>query len=271
MIIKNTENVKYFITLDEKTALHVQNGNRKLGKGIYTVNLVPGSGRLVVISSGETLSNVPGTCSGCCEDCCARWLRDEAGNVVTNKNGDKIVQGGGCYAIDDARTYNKTVIPSTGENTMLAIHDPDRYWSELDRFCNFNLVAAIRFHSSGEIPNFNYLRRLVDFARRHDCIKIYLYTKRFSWVERYIAENGGTYENAFPGNLTVNASIWHKNYENPCKLPEFIYDDHTEPELENLPHCPAVDKNGKKTGITCAQCRHCMNAKPGEKMCVYAH
>ena len=38
-------------------------------------------------------------------------------------------------------------------------------------------------------------------------------------------------------------------------MPEFIYDDGTEPDVAKLPHCPAVDRNGYETGITCSKCK----------------
>lgn len=42
-IAKNYNGVKFFSILDDNTRLHVQDGNKKLGKGIATVNLMPGS------------------------------------------------------------------------------------------------------------------------------------------------------------------------------------------------------------------------------------
>ena len=41
--------------------------------------------------------------------------------------------------------------------------------------------------------------------------------------------------------------------------------------LEKVYHCPAVDKNGHETGVTCAKCKRCIVAKRGEKTAVYAH
>ena len=133
------------------------------------------------------------------------------------------------------------------------------------------MIAAIRFHSSGEIPNYNYLERLIKFAAGHPAIRIYTYTKRYSFLEKYVASHGDSIEKAIPGNLVINVSIWHNNYNNPYNFPTFEYDDGSDPELASVAHCPAVDKDGNKTGITCANCKHCIYAMPGQRKAVYAH
>lgn len=237
-----TFDVKYFSALNEKTRLRVSNGNSKLGKGIYTINTLPGD-KPLTLKSGVKLTNVPGTCGGCCAGC---------------KNA--------CYAINDAKRYHTTVIPALADNTLLARHDPDRFFSEIDRFLAFNIVSVIRLHSAGEFMSYDYFTRWIAFAADHPDVTIYSYTKRFEYVERFI-QGGGV----FPANFILNMSIWHDNYSNPYGLPEFIYDDGSDPDLESVAHCPATDKDGHKTGITCAQCRRCFTAKPGQRTAVYAH
>lgn len=242
MLVKNSEGVKYFLTIDEKTTVRVQNGNSKLGKGIYNVNLLPGDMPLS-LKDGTQLTNVAGSCAGCCTGC-----KDA------------------CYAINDTKRYHNTCIPSQGGNTLLARYDRQRFFEDIQRFIDYNMVAAIRVHSSGEFLSYGYFCDWMTLAEKNPDVKFYCYTKRFNFIERYI-ESG----KEFPANFTINVSIWDKNYDNPYGLPEFIYDDGTDADLEKLPHCPAVDKNGNKTGVTCAACRACIVAKPGQKMAVYAH
>jgi hypothetical protein len=128
------------------------------------------------------------------------------------------------------------------------------------------MVSAIRYHSFGEIPSYEYLLKMVELAENNDDVKFYTYTKRFEWIERYMKEHF-----LFPSNLVINVSIWHKNYDNPYHFPEFIYDDLQDPEIAKLPHCPAVDINGNETGFTCAKCKRCLKAKQGDKIAVYSH
>ena len=45
----------------------------------------------------------------------------------------------------------------------------------------------------------------------------------------------------------------------------------TEEYLKNIFHCPAIDKNGHETGVTCASCKRCFSVKNGDKTAVYKH
>ena len=233
--------IKYESFLTAETHLHIQNGNRKLGQGIYTVNLLSGD-KPLTLKDGTILTNVSGTCDGCCDGC----KKD-------------------CYAIKTQLRYNNDV-PTWADNTLLAKYDVVTFFGELQSFINKNVVAVIRYHALGEIPSFNYLFKAVELANNNPNIRFYLYTKRFQWIEQYINTFGD-----FPKNFVVNVSIWHNNYKNLLSLPEFIYDDGTQSELESVVHCPAVDKSGNNTGVTCAMCKRCINAKQGTRTAVYAH
>lgn len=242
MLYKNLDNVKYHLTLDNETTVRIQNGNSKLGRGIYTINLLPGDAPLT-LKDGAQLTNIAGSCAGCCSGC-------------------KDV----CYAVRDAKRRHNTVIKSQGNNTLLARFDRPRFFADVQRFIDYNMIAAIRVHSSGEFLSYDYFCDWMTIAAKNPDIKFYCYTKRFNFVERYL-EAGNT----IPENFTINVSIWKGNYANPHKLPEFIYDDGSDPELASVPHCPASDRNGNKTGVTCASCRLCISAKPGQRIAVYAH
>ena len=239
--MKEIKKVKFETYLTGDTHVHVQDGNRKLGKGIYTINLLAGDEPLTK-KDGTQLTNIAGTCGGCCEGC-----------------------KGDCYAIR-TQIFRNNNIPTWAENTILATQEPETFFKEIQQFIDRSMVAAIRFHSFGEIPSYEYLTKMIELAENNPTISFYTYTKRFSWVEKYLDEH-----KVVPNNLVVNMSIWHKNYDNPYGLPEFIYDDGTEEDVAALPHCPAVDKNGHETGMTCAKCKRCLRAKNGSKIAVYAH
>ena len=239
--MKEIRKPKFEAYLTGDTHVHIQDGNRKLGKGIYTINLLAGDEPLT-LKDGTPLINIPGTCGGCCEGC-----------------------KGDCYAIR-TQVFRNNNMKTWADNTLLAVHETEIFFNEIQQFIDRSMVAAVRFHSFGEIPNYKYLLHMAMLAKENPTISFYTYTKRFSWVEKYLKEHGD-----FPNNLVVNMSIWHKNYDNPYNLPEFIYDDGTEEDVAKLPHCPAVDKNGHETGITCAKCKRCLRAKKGSKMAVYAH
>lgn len=231
--------IRYEAFINEDTHLHIQNGNNKTGKGIYTVNLLPGD-KPLKLSNGTVLTNIAGTCGGCCKNC----KKD-------------------CYAVKYCKFHYNTCIPAYNDNTILARYSVDTFFTELQQFIDRNIVAVIRYHASGEIPSYEYLQHMRQIAIDNPDVKFYTYTKRYEWIEQNIKEDG-----MFPSNLVVNVSIWNNNYENPYNLPEFIYDDRNETKL---PHCPAYDNKGRETGITCASCKICFKAKCGSKIAVYAH
>lgn len=230
------------IYVNENTQVHIVDGNSKVGKGIYCVNLLAGDVPLMK-KNGQLLINISGTCHGCCDTC---------------KND--------CYAIRTQcfRSTENNLI-SWGENTILAKEYTDLFFKQIQDKINISLMAYIRFHAFGEIPSYQYLKNMIQLAKNNPKITFYTYTKRYEWIEEAIREF------QLPENLIINISIWHKNYNNPYNLPEFIYDDHTEEYLKNIFHCPAIDKNGHETGVTCASCKRCFSVKNGDKTAVYKH
>lgn len=226
--------------LDENTHVHINTvGNGKLGKGIWNISLLPGSDPIKG-KDGQPLTNIGGTCKGCCKDC--------------EKD---------CYAIKYTKRYHNTCIPAYEDNTILAVHFPDTFFSEINEAINRSVVSVVRFHVAGEIPNAKYFKGLIKLCNDNPRVQFYLYTKRYKVIEKYY--------DLIPTNLTVNLSIWHKNYANPHNLPTFEYDDGVDPSLKDVFHCPATDKRGHETGITCASCKRCIYAKPGTRTAVYAH
>ena len=214
--------IKFESYLTNETHLHVADGNKKVGKGIYCINLLAGDEPLK-LNNGTQLTNIPGTCKGCCDVC-----------------------KGNCYAIKNQKMYN-TNMPSWNDNTILATQDVETFFKEIQQFIDRSIVAVIRFHAFGEIPSYKYLEKMFELAENNPMIRFYTYTKRFDWLEKKLEENGDN----IPNNLIINVSIWHNNYKNPYNLPEFVYDDGNEMEVSSLTHCPATDKNGFETGITC--------------------
>lgn len=238
----NNKKVKAEVYFDENTQVHIVDGNTKVGKGIYCINLLSGDEPLRK-KNGQLLINISGTCGGCCDVC---------------KND--------CYAIRQQifRSTEENLI-SWGENTILAKEYIDLFFKQIQDKINRSLMAYIRFHAFGEIPSYEYLEKMVKLAEDNPKITFYTYSKRYEWIENIMKEK------TLPENLIINISIWHKNYNNPYNLPEFIYDDQTEEYLKDIFHCPAVDKEGHDTGVTCASCKRCFTVKKGYKTAVYAH
>ncbi len=238
------ENVLYNINYDPAMQISLVKGNSKLGKGVYSYNLLPGDKPLSTKDKGQ-LTNVYGTCGGCCDEC------EEV-----------------CYAVSDARRFHNTCIPSLGKNTVIMRHNMDDGFSQIKERLIKKKAKVLRWHSSGEIMNYNYLLHMVKIAVELHDVQFYFYTKRFELIEKYRNECG-----EFPENLICNISEWKGNTEGYHLegLNKFVYDDGTDPEVAKLFHCPAVDKNGHKTKVTCDQCRRCFTKNDGRITAVYDH
>lgn len=238
------EKVLYEINYDPAMTISLVKGNSKLGKGVFAFNLMPGSKPIATKDKGQ-LTNVWGTCNGCCDGC-----------------------EGNCYAVRDARLHHNSVIPSVGKNTVIMRHDMDKGFKQIKEELTKKKVKVLRWQSSGEIMNYNYLLHMVKLAVEFPSVQFYFYTKRFAFMEQYLKECG-----ELPDNLTCNISEWKGNTEGYQLdgLNKFVYDDGTDAEIEKLVHCPAVDKKGHKTGVTCDECKRCFSGNKGVITAVYEH
>lgn len=238
------ENVLYNINYDPAMKISLAKGNTKLGKGVFAYNMLPGDEPISTKDKG-VLTNVKGTCDGVCGEC-----------------------ANACYAIRDTRRYHNTCIPSLGKNTLIMRHNMEGMFEQLKEQLIKQKAKVLRYHSSGEIPTYDYLLHMVKLAVEMPDIQFYFYTKRFGFIEKYLKECG-----EFPENLICNISEWKGNTEGfeLDGLNRFIYDDGTDESLKKLPHCPAVSSKGKPTGIKCEQCKRCFSKNDGHITVVYSH
>lgn len=230
--------------------IHISNGNHKLGKGLYNINLLPGDKPLTK-KDGTLLANIKGTCDGVCGECKQY-----------------------CYAMRDTTRYHNTCIPAQGENTRLCREKPEEYFKQLEKFLTHHKVKVFRFHSSGEIPNFDYFLRMNKLAVKFPKIHFYCYTKRFQILELYHQIYGDVAK-----NLVVNCSEWNGNTNlyNLEGYNFFVWDDGNDPEIAKLPHCRAVSApkvpggKGHSTGVKCIDCGLCWKKNDGHRIAVYNH
>lgn len=225
---------------DEKRA-RVTRDNEKTG--IPSFSLLAGARgdiyRGNVPAGLEALKECGGTCSGRCP---------------------------GCYA--EKTTRYPAPLVKLALNTLEAKSNPRRFIELVERelFTGNALTAprVVRLHDSGDFFNLEYFRACLDMITRHPETRFGTYTKEARTVNRYGLEN-------LPENLILSCSPW-KGVSKPIgNLPQFIYDDGTDAEIAALPHCPAVNKKGEKTGVKCCQCLHCYTAENGARWAVYPH
>jgi len=234
----------YPMTYHREMTISLVNGNHKVGKGIWCFNLLPGDEPLRNSTKG-LLTNINGTCTGCCTGC-----------------------ANACYAIRDAKFHNNSCIPAWSRNTLIMRNDIENMFEQLKKGLIKKKAKVLRWHSAGEIETYNYLLHMVKLAVEMPNVQFYCYTKRFDFITQYLKDF-----KKFPKNFVVNISVWHDNDKGYDfgKCNKFVYDDGTDPKVAKMRHCPAVDKNGNSTGITCAKCGWCFKGNYGRITAVYSH
>lgn len=272
-----TENMKPKYTVTTETAkLSISKGNSKIGKTIYAISTLPGDkDHMLTLATGELLTDIPGTCSGHCDECFNH----------------------GCYAVNSAKLHHNVVIESWAGNTILLREG--KLFDEVEQYINKknkkyqetgNLedaqIRIFRINVSGEIRDAGDLDSWNKLAQKHPEINFGVYTKNYEALEEFMKENADT-----AANFVINVSQWHGVADDflakyPGKFNVFEYDDsnrkHNElseeeiARLQSEAHCPAVNIKGHHatkpdgTPITCDMCKRCYR-KTGKITAVYAH
>lgn len=244
------------MTLKEiRKSLTITNGNKKTGKGVANVSTLPGDkNHLITLKDGTVLSDVFGTCGGFCHECIEK-----------------------CYADRIAKRY-ENIRKAWEKNTLLLRNDPEKFFSLIDEYLNIRKkVCEFRWNVSGEIETYDQLERMDDLARRHPGVWFGVYTKRYTYVLKFLRKHG-----SFAPNFIVNISVWHNLYsmltmfyDYHKEINFFAYDDGTASKAEQkalamLPHCRAVGNEHKETGVQCIHCNVCYRCK-GQITAVYSH
>lgn len=118
-----------------------------------------------------------------------------------------------CYAKKLER-LRPSVRNAYKNNLDVLTSNPETYWREVE--ASIMMSRFFRFHVSGDIPNAEYLEKMVEISERNKHCEILCFTKRFEFVNGFL-ENGGV----IPENLHMIFSGW-KDLEmnNPYSLPE---------------------------------------------------
>lgn len=122
-----------------------------------------------------------------------------------------------CYA-NRMEKRRKNIRESYARNAKILLNNPNEYWRQVKRAVAKN--RFFRFHVSGEIPNAEYFRKMVETAIENPHCDILCFTKKYEIVNKWIEENGGTAE-SLPKNLHILFSAWDDlEMVNPYNLPE---------------------------------------------------
>lgn len=140
----------------------------------------------------------------------------------------------------------------------------DLYFNAINDFISNGLTIYkyFRYHSSGDIVNYNYLLKMVELAKNNPITTFLCFTKKFDFVNRYIKENG-----ELPQNLTIVFSAWDKTFKvnNPYNLPIAYVDFKKKSENPTLPTDYIECEND------CEKCLKCWHLRKGESVIFKEH
>lgn len=173
-----------------------------------------------------------------------------------------------CYA-RRLEAFRKTAHDSYEENLALLKSDPDTYWREVE--AAIMISRFFRFHVSGDIPNMEYLVRMIGVANRNIHCEILCFTKRYDLVNNFmnsVWEETNPVKPILPPNLHLIFSAWEGlEMENPWGFPEahVAYRNGT-----TTARADAIPCGGNCT--TCAKSNGgCWNLKSGEQLVIKEH
>lgn len=151
-----------------------------------------------------------------------------------------------CYAAKIER-LRKTVKAAYINNLEVLEREPETYWREVE--AAIMLSRFFRFHVSGDIPNADYLRKMVEIAARNPHCEILCFTKRYEIVNGEL-DSGME----IPDNLHLIFSAWPGlPMENPHSLPEahVIFRDGTTTASDGAKWCGGNCTECAKSGEGC--------------------
>jgi hypothetical protein len=95
------------------------------------------------------------------------------------------------------------------------MQNPGAYFEKIKKTLSQNPYTYFRYHSSGDIPDENYLQLMCQTATLIKRVKFLCFTKKYEMINEYIIKNGN-----LPKNLTVVLSNWGDfQCKNPHNLP----------------------------------------------------
>ena len=237
--IAKGENGKNYVKLNSvmNDILNISEGNEKVGNTIC-FNLP-----------------IEYTCSHCCE-CYLKGL---------------------CYAEQGCYNFADNQAKYSENLHFYNNHTKEQFLKALQLAIDTIGYKLFRYFTCGDIPNYDFIEVMVQLAKANPDIRFWSYTKKYSLCNRYVAENGGSIEKAFPENLVIIFSHWlnedgsYYPMDNPYNFPTSEFIPFGKEKLaENATFiCPCSDPT---VNVTCETCEHkCYTLKPGQSQALCEH
>jgi len=232
---------KTLFAKDCKPCLHITDSNSKLGK-MASIGYVPGCGLIILKSTGEIVTDIPGSCG--CVDCAGCSCK--------------------CYAIRSFRQYDGKT-RACCENTLQLREDPEKHFSDIAEYIEKKHIKVLRYLESGELETYRQFTLLVRLAKTHPETTFYTYTKNYFVLNYFFFTKG----QELPKNLVILLSVWgetgREEWERFSRFGNVkCFAVNTDMKTDAI--CPAYtkDKSGKtrlNKAMTCAKCGLCFRSK----------
>lgn len=165
----------------------------------------------------------------------------------------------GCYAKKGNFAYKK-IKNCYMENLQDYITDPYKYFDDIIQQLKQPLVIYkfVRWHSSGDIVDREYLRGMVRVAQECKQINFLCFTKKYELINNYL------YLEQLPKNLHIIFSAWDKDwhFDNPYNLPVAMV--RFKNDTRDFSKC--FECSGK-----CYECVKCWKLKNGQSVVFDKH
>lgn len=170
-----------------------------------------------------------------------------------------------CYACKGNFCY-PNVKKSQLDNLNHYKTNPEDYFQQIVKFLTTGLVTYkyFRWHSAGDIPDSQYLYKMIEVACVCPEVKFLAFTKQFEIVNNIINEIG---IDNFPNNLKIVFSMWDKDYkvDNPYDFPTTWVDFKDKSKNPQIPELsiPCIGK--------CYECQSCWSLHKGQSVVFHQH
>lgn len=152
-----------------------------------------------------------------------------------------------CYEIKNLRF--DSILDARARNAVILELDRDEFFHRIHVVMSRRRKNKyIRFHVSGDIPDYDYFCRMIELVKAHPDFIAWTYTKHYGIVNRYVREHGGNRETAIPANFSIMFSVWNAQDSNgnwfelpilnPYDFPTFVCIMNGMQWKENVWKCP---------------------------------
>lgn len=168
----------------------------------------------------------------------------------------------GCYAKKGNFSYNN-VKTSLQNNLDIFNNSPNDYFKQIISELNNEDITYkfFRWHSSGDIINYEYLKGIIKVAEACPQTKFLCFTKKFNLVNMYLEFK------QLPENLRIVFSAWDKDFkvDNPHNLPVTYVNFKNSEKNADIPEyaIPCVGK--------CYECKACWTLEKGQSVVFNQH